>query len=335
MKTALALILARFVTVLLLSMAMLTSSFAQPEYWKREGWKTDFSKKTIDYSDIMSGGPPRDGIPPIDRPVFVKVADYKELSDRDPVIGLEINGDARAYPLRVMIWHEIANDVVGGKPVTVTYCPLCNAAIVFDATVDGKALDFGTTGKLRNSDLVMYDRATQSWWQQFTGEAIAGEYTGTALKFVPARLESWAEFSKRHPDGKVLIPNDPHMRSYGRNPYVNYDISPVPFLYRGAMPKGISSMARVVVVRGKKDDTPYVVTLEHVRKNGPVKHGDVTVSWKKGQASALNGAQISESTDVGTVSVVRNTGEGDKIIVYDLTFAFVVNAFHPGIKIIQ
>ena len=229
----------------------------------------------------------------------------------------------------------LAFNSVEDRYFVVTYCPLCNAAIVFDATVDGKALDFGTTGKLRNSDLVMYDRATQSWWQQFTGEAIAGEYTGTALKFVPARLESWAEFSKRHPDGKVLIPNDPNMRSYGRNPYVNYDISPVPFLYRGAMPKGISSMARVVVVRGKKNETPYVVTLEHVRKNGPVKHGDVTVSWKKGQASALNGAQISQSTDVGTVSVVRNTGEGDKIIVYDLTFAFVVNAFHPGIKIIQ
>lgn len=335
MKTALVPIFARISMAVLLSIAMLTSSLAQPEYWKREGWKTDFSKKNIDYSEIMSGGPPRDGIPPIDRPVFVNVADYKELSDRDPVIGLEINGDARAYPLRVLIWHEIVNDVVGGKPVTITYCPLCNAAIVFDATVDGKALDFGTTGKLRNSDLVMYDRATQSWWQQFTGEAIAGEFTGTALKFVPARLESWADFSKRNPEGKVLIPNDPFKRSYGRNPYVNYDISPVPFLYRGAMPKGISAMMKVVVVRGSKGEMPYVVTLEHVRENGPIKHGDVTISWKKGQASALNGAQISESTDVGTVSVVRKTSEGVKIIVYDLTFAFVVNAFHPGIKIIK
>ncbi len=336
MRTRVTSIVSRILIMFIVSMMAVGASMAQPEFWKREGWKTDFSKTSIDYSEIMSGGPPRDGIPPIDRPVFVSVAGYKELSDRDPVIGLEINGDARAYPLRVLIWHEIANDVVGGKPVTITFCPLCNAAIVFEATVNGKKLDFGTTGKLRNSDLVMYDRATQSWWQQFTGEAIAGEYTGTLLKFVPARLESWAEFSKRNPDGKVLIPNDPNMRSYGRNPYVNYDISPIPFLYRGAMPEGISPMSRVVVVRGKsKDEAPYVISLERVRKEGPIKNGDVTISWEKGQASALNGAQISESTDVGTVSVVRKTGSGDKIMVYDLTFAFVVNAFHPGVKIIQ
>lgn len=325
--------LVRLITATIMSLIMASAALAQPEYWKREGWKTDFSKKTIDYSDIMSGGPPRDGIPPIDRPVFVNVADYKELSDRDPVIGLEINGDARAYPLRVMIWHEIANDVVGGTPVTVTYCPLCNAAIVFDATVDGKRLDFGTTGKLRNSDLVMYDRATQSWWQQFSGEAIAGEYVGTELKFIPARLESWKEFKTRNPKGKVLIPNDPLMRSYGRNPYVNYDISPVPFLYRGAMPKGISPMVRVVVVRDTGTKLPYVVTLQAVREKGPVKHGDVTLSWAKGQASALNGADIAQSSDVGTVTATRKTAKGEENIVYDMTFAFVVNAFHPGIKI--
>ncbi len=327
--------IARLTAAIVLTLAMVTASLAQPEQWQREGWRTDFSKKNIDYSEIMSGGPPRDGIPPIDRPVFVNVADYKELSDRDPVIGLEINGDARAYPLRVMIWHEIANDVVGGKPVTVTYCPLCNAAIVFDAMVNGKKLDFGTSGKLRNSDLVMYDRATHSWWQQFTGEAIAGDYTGTLLKFIPARLESWKEFRTRNPNGKVLIPNDPMMRSYGRNPYVNYDISPVPFLYRGVMPKGIPAMSRVVVVRGNKSETPYVVSLERVREKGPIKHGDITLSWKKGQASALNGADISQSTDVGTVSVTRKTSNGQEDIVYDLTFAFVINAFHPGIKIIR
>ncbi len=325
--------ISRLFAIVLMSLAMINTAQAKPEFWKKEGWRTDFSKKTIDYSEIMSGGPPRDGIPPIDKPVFIPVADDKELSDRDPVIGLEINGDARAYPLRVMIWHEIANDVVGGKPVTVTYCPLCNAAIVFEATVNGKHLDFGTTGKLRNSDLVMYDRATQSWWQQFTGEAIAGEYTGTLLKFVPARLESWKEFKTRNPDGKVLIPNDPFMRSYGRNPYVNYDISPTPFLFRGDMPKGIPAMSRVVVVRDMGSKQPYVISLQAVREKGPIKQGDVTLSWKEGQASALNGADIAQSTDVGTVSVTRKTADGEENIVYDLTFAFVVNAFHPGIKI--
>ncbi len=308
---------------------------ANPDRWQREGWQTDFSKKSIDFGDIMSGGPPRDGIPPIDRPIFKDVAEVEDLSDRDPVIGLEINGDARAYPLRVLIWHEIANDTVGGKPVAVTYCPLCNAAIVFDATVDGKHLDFGTTGKLRNSDLVMYDRASQSWWQQFTGEAIAGKYTGTALKFIPARLESWKEFKTRNPGGKVLVPNDPHMRSYGRNPYVNYDMSSVPFLYRGDMPKGISPMSRVVVVRSTATKLPYVISLKAVREGGPVMHGEVKIAWREGQASALNGANIAKSTDVGTVSVTRKTAKGEENLVYDLTFAFVVNAFHPGIDINQ
>ncbi len=129
------------------------SANADPRPGAHEGWKTDFEKYSIDLSEVMSGGPPKDGIPSIDAPKFVPLGDAKH-NPREPVIGLEINGDARAYPLSVLMWHEIANDVVGGKPVTVTYCPLCNAAIVFDAMIDGKPHHFGTTGRLRNSDLL-------------------------------------------------------------------------------------------------------------------------------------------------------------------------------------
>jgi len=328
-------IVARIVTAMVLSLVLVTAALAQPKFWEREGWTTDFSKTSIDYSEIMSGGPPKDGIPALDNPIFINVADDKELTDRDPVISLDINGDARAYPVRILIWHEIANDVVGGKPVVITYCPLCNSAIVFDAMVDGKKLDFGTTGKLRKSNLVMYDRTTQSWWMQFTGTAIAGKYTGTELRFMPARLESWAQFKKRHPNGKVLVPNDPGMRSYGRNPYVNYDISPIPFLFRGQMPKGIPPMSRVVLVRPTPDETPYVISLQAVRERGPIIQGDMVLSWKKGRASALNGANIAQSTDVGTVSVVRKTAKGEENMIYDITFAFVANAFYPGITINQ
>ena len=121
-------------------------------------------------------------------------------------------------PLRILIWHEIVNDEVGGTPVTVTYCPLCNSAIVFDRRVPAHVLDFGTTGKLRNSDLVMYDRQTESWWQQFTGEAIVGSLTGTELKLIPSRLEFFGEFRTRHPGGKVLIPNNPELRTTGATP---------------------------------------------------------------------------------------------------------------------
>jgi hypothetical protein len=232
---------------LLLCLGLLAVAFgslanADPALWKREGWsKTDFTKSRIGWHEILSGGPPKDGIPSIDKPLFTE---SKDLAANEPVIGLEINRDARAYPLRILIWHEIVNDVVGGMPVAVTYCPLCNSAVVFDRRVPPHVLEFGTTGKLRNSDLVMYDRQTESWWQQFTGEAIVGTFAGTELKLVPARLESVAQFKERHPGGKVLVPNDPTKRDYWRNPYVGYDMSAAPFLYRGDFPKGIEPMAR-------------------------------------------------------------------------------------------
>ena len=301
---------------------------ADPARWRLQGWNnTDFDKTSIDYSEILSGGPPKDGIPSIDNPKFVAQKDVSSLGGTEPVVGLEINGDARAYPLRILIWHEIVNDKIGGTPVTVTYCPLCNSAVVFDRRLDGKLLDFGTTGKLRNSDLVMYDRQTESWWQQFIGTAIVGEYTGKELKTIPARLESFDNFKARHPDGKVLVPNDDNMRLYGRNPYVGYDSASSPFLYSGDMPKDINPMARVVVV--KVDGKPQAVTLELLRKKGEVKLGDITLQWSKGQNSALDAADIARGQDVGNVVAGRKSASGMEDVVYDVTFAFVFHAFHP------
>jgi hypothetical protein len=138
------------------------------------------------------------------------------------------------------MWHEIVNDVVGGVPVSVTFCPLCNTAVVFDRRVDERVLDFGTTGKLRYSDLVMYDRQTESWWQQFLGEAIIGELTGAVLTVVPARIESFARFRARAPEGRVLVPNSPALRRYGANPYAGYDTSARPRFYFGEPPAGIA-----------------------------------------------------------------------------------------------
>lgn len=318
--------------VLLAALLPFSVGHAQVERWKAEGWKTDFSKTNIQLGEVMSGGPPRDGIPPIDDPKFIKVAAVGDLTDRDPVIGLDINGDARAYPLRVMMWHEIVNDKVGGTPVAVTYCPLCNAAIVFDARVNGKALNFGTTGKLRKSDLIMYDRATDSWWQQFVGEAIAGEHMGQKLTLVPARLESWKEFRQRHPQGKVLVPNNANLRDYGRNPYVNYDISARPFLYNGSMPYGIDPMARVIVVR-RGEKQPLVLSLELLRRSSSLKLDGYQLNWGAGQASALHDSAISNGRDVGTVTVKRSSDGKD--VPYDVTFAFVAHAFHPDVAIKQ
>ena len=181
------------------------------------GWETDFSKHSVPLDEIRSGGPGRDGIPPIDDPEFAKVSDPPGyMVDVEPVISLEINGQARAYPLIILMNHEIVNDEVGGVPVSVTYCPLCNTAIVFDRRVAGEILDFGVSGNLRNSDLVMWDRQTQSWWQQITGEAIVGELTGTQLEFIPAPVVTWAQFAGAFPDGEILT------RPF--SPFTNYDL---------------------------------------------------------------------------------------------------------------
>ena len=164
------------------------------------GWDTDFTLHSVAFDEIMSGGPPRDGIPPLDSPSFVSPDDADAwLANREPVISFELNGEAKAYPLQILTWHEIVNDEVGGVPVIVTFCPLCNSAIVFDRRLDGVVLDFGTSGRLRNSDLIMWDRQTESWWQQLTGEAIIGKLTGHTLEFLPAPIVSWADFKAAHP----------------------------------------------------------------------------------------------------------------------------------------
>ena len=311
----------RSVLVALIWFSFSTPLLADPASWQREWPETDFSKHSVAFEEIFSGGPPKDGIPSIDSPVFVPVGEA-DLPDQEPVIGLTVGDDTRAYPLRILIWHEIVNDVVGDVPVAVTFCPLCNTGIVFDRRLDGEVLEFGTTGKLRNSDLVMYDRTTESWWQQFLGEAIVGELTGKQLAMVPARLESFAKFKERAPDGQVQVPGA-SLRAYGRNPYVSYDSSPRPFLYAGDMPEEIAPLARVVRV----GDQAW--SLDLLRNRGEILADDLRLTWEPGQASALDASQIAESFDVGNVLVEEKAGDGWQDAVYSVDFAFAFNAFYP------
>ena len=294
-----------------------------------ESWKTNFDVRSVDLAEIVSGGPPRDGIPPIDDPGFEPLSSVDHLADTEPVVGVVIGGDARAYPLQVLMWHEIVNDTVGGVPVAVTFCPLCNAAVVFDRRLDGMVLDFGTTGRLRHSDLVMYDRQTESWWQQFVGEAIVGDLTGKVLKTIPARLESFARFRDRAPGGKVLAPDDPDRRRYGTNPYVNYDSSPQPFLYRGPGPKGIAPLARVVTVESASGGRE-AWSLDLLREKRRVEtDAGLVITWEPGQNSALDSGRIAEGVDVGNVVVRRESGGGHEDVVYGVDFAFAFHAFYP------
>ncbi|MFB3135411.1 MAG: DUF3179 domain-containing protein [Rhodospirillales bacterium] len=303
-------------------LALPAAAGANPMFWAGEWPNTDFSRHSVDLAEIMSGGPPKDGIPSIDDPRFVPVSEVTDLTDTEPVIGVTVNGEARAYPLGIITRHEIVNDTIGGVPVTVTYCPLCNSSIVFDRRVDGQVLDFGTTGKLRNSDLVMYDRQSESWWQQFSGEAIVGKMTGKTLKMLPSRQESFARFRARAPNGKVLVSNQP-FRRYGINPYVRYDSAPFPFLFRGDLPEGIAPMVRVVAVGGEAWSLPLL------RKKGTIVRGDLVLSWEAGQNSALDTRVIRRGRDVGNVVVQRRDGNGFEDVVHDVTFAFVFHAFHP------
>ena len=312
-----------------------TSALADPDRWRSEWSKTDFDQHSVPYAEIISTLVRKDGIPPIDDPKFMTVGDVESIGAQEPVVSLTINGIARAYPLGILTWHEIVNDRIGDVPVTITYCPLCNSAVVFDRRLNGQVLDFGVTGKLRNSDMIMYDRQTESWWQQFLGEAIVGDMTGASLKTIPARLEAFDVFKARHPDGEVLIPNQSGMRRYGQNPYEGYDNNPAPpyGLFVGDLPDYIDPMARVIAF--SRDGGPHAVALELMRDKSRLELGDVVVTWSAGQNSALDTRMINEGRDVGNIVVQRKTDNGLEDMVYDVTFAFVFNAFHPDLRIQQ
>ncbi len=183
---------------------------------------TNGLKHSVPLDKIKSGGPPKDGIPSIDNPKFVEVLGASFILDSDTVIGLEINGEVKAYPLSILVWHEIVNDEVGGTPVAVTYCPLCYTNQVFERIIDGQVVEFGTSGKLYNSNLVMYDRLTDSYWSQALGVAITGELTGYELKRIPFDVITWGGWKAIHPDTLLLSTDTGHLRSYSVDPYGDY-----------------------------------------------------------------------------------------------------------------
>ncbi len=297
-----------------------TAGEANPAFWKLEWSKTDFSKSNVPFDEIFSGGVPRDGIPPIDNPRFAPIAEVERLyKGTEPVITVAINGAAKAYPLGILMSHEIVNDEVGGKPVTVTFCPLCNSAVVFDRNIDGEIYDFGVSGKLRNSDLIMWDRQTHSWWQQFTGEGIVGEMTGVQLTMLPVRVESFDKFKARFPDGQVLL--SPRGGS-GFNPYAGYDSSSQPFLYRGSFPEGIRPLDYVLAVGGE------AWSIELLKREKRIEKGDLIITWESGQNAAMDERRISDGQDIGNVTVQRKQGDKLVDVVHDVTFAFSFHAFN-------
>lgn len=297
------------------------------------GWNTDFGRHTVPLSEITSGGPPPDGIPPIDAPTFVAIDEASDwLVAHEPVIALGVlDADGtpasvgKAYPLQILIWHEIVNDLLDGVPLLVTFCPLCNTSIVFDRRLrpdepDATVYDFGTTGNLRHSDLVMWDRQTESWWQQVSGEAIVGELAGSVLTSIPSQLISFAQFRESWPEGQVLSRATGFDRPYGDNPYPGYDdIDSSPFLFDGDVDGRLPAKQRVIGVTLDDaaaawpiaDDDPAQVI------NDEIADMPIVVITTEGAASALDASQISSGRDVGQSGVFRRDLD-DRV----LTFAF-------------
>lgn len=313
-----------------------------PDRSARSEFSTDFTRATVPFSQIRSGGPPKDGIPAIDEPRFttiedagrwlgeresVFVVDMRRLSRQRKDSGLATGGEdapefqlanesVKIYPVQILMWHEIVNDWVGGVPVAVTYCPLCNSGAAFLREVGGEPAEFGVTGRLRFSNMLMYDRLTESWWQQASGRAVAGERAGDRLVFLPLLMIPWQQAREDYPDAPVMDRQTGHRRDYGRNPYAGYDELDNPFLYDGPdFDDEFHVMERVLNVlhNGESIGVPYPV----LRDEGVVvkRLGDdpIVIMWEEGTASALQSQRVAEGTDVGTANAFLARHEGQQL----------------------
>ncbi|RLE24917.1 MAG: hypothetical protein DRJ50_03925 [Actinobacteria bacterium] len=273
----------------------------------------------IDLNELRSGGPPPDGIPSVDEPKFLSPSEVDFLEENEPVLALDIDGDVRAYPVQILTWHEIVNDTVGGVPVSVTYCPLCNSAVAYDRRVDDQVVDFGTSGMLWNSALVMYDRQTETLWSHFTGEGIVGELTGTQLETFPVSTVPWGLWRDANPDGLVLSRDTGFDRSYGRNPYPGYDdVNNQPFLFDGEVDGQYTAMTRIVGIEVDDDalGVPLFALQEDEVITAEVGGTEIVVLWASGTASALDAGNVAGGDDSGATGVFIPVAEGQK-----LTFA--------------
>ncbi|MEE8441897.1 MAG: DUF3179 domain-containing protein [Spirochaetia bacterium] len=290
------------------------------------GFQTDFSRSTIPSSDVMSGGPPKDGIPAVDHPIFVDRAAADEwLAADEPVFVVSVDGQTHIYPVQILTYHEIVNDVVGGTPVTVTFCPLCNSGLTFRREFGGDVLDFGTTGRLRLSNLIMYDRQTETWWQQATGEGLVGRYAGFRLDLYPMIMLPWDRARDRFTDAAVLSRDTGYNRPYGNNPYAGYDTSRQPFLYAGPRAPGpFTSMDRVLEVKHGQESAafPYPVLAEERIVQREVGGESVVVFWEAGTSSALDARSIANGRDVGVANAFSAVVDGRTLTFEALTGSF-------------
>lgn len=267
-------------------------------------WPEDnLNHTSVSLRDFRPGGPGKDGIPSLTLPRFVPaLVPSQAFSPGEPLIVYRHGKVVRGYPLSLLLWHEIVNDTVNGHAIAVTFCPLCNAAIIFDRRVDGRVLEFGVSGLLRNSDMIMYDRQTQSWWQQFTGECLAGKLAGRKLHIVPSEVVSYLDFQKAYPAGQILSTDTGYRRAYGTNSYEGYDRAAKPFLYDGPIDPRLPAMERVLGVISGSDVRAYPYTLleKYAVINDNIGGKPIVVVSDARTLSVLDQTQISKSKHVLT-----------------------------------
>lgn len=280
----------------------------------------DVSNALIPKKEIKKGGPPRDGIPAILKPKFIGAADADYLRDGDLVVGVEGDGEAKAYPLRILVWHEIANDTVGRDDVVITYCPLCGTCMTFDRTIDGKEFSFGVSGLLYNSDVLMYDHQTESLWSQLKMQAVAGPMVGTELSWEPSSQMTWKAWRTKHPDTKVLSTDTGFVRNYNKQPYAGYEdrerlFFPVP-QHRDEL-KNKAWVVGVIV-----NGAPKAYPVRELEKSGDGPVRDI-VGGKRVEIAYDADAQYAEVRE-------RDTGE---IIPNVRAYWFAWQAFYPATKL--
>ena len=275
---------------------------------------SDGTKYLIHPSEIQSGGPPKDGIPSIDNPVFVSVREADEwIEDNELVLGIDYRGERRAYPAQIMVWHEIVNDTISGDPLLITWCPLCGTGIAYERSLDGKAVEFGTTGRLYNSNLVMYDRETETWWTQIGGTAILGPLTGGRLRAVTIDTVSWRAWKERYPLSLVLGRDTGYDRPYGRDPYGNY------YVERGIMfpvENEDESVHPKTVIFGVEIEGAF----KAYREDDLIAEGTIE--------DTVGGRRIRLVRDDAGLVSITDLGSGEEI-VKERGFWFSWYAFHP------
>ncbi|MEJ7800069.1 MAG: DUF3179 domain-containing protein [Ilumatobacter sp.] len=287
-----------------------------------EPWPTDWTNRTVGLDEFrlgIGGVDPRDRIPPIDEPVFEPIASADWLDAREPGALVQFGDEIRFYPLSILTRHEIVNDRFGDVPVVVTFCPLCNTAISFDARVDGQTLRFGVSGLLRNSDLVMWDDATTSLWQQITGEAVVGDFAGTQLELIPTSIVSYGDVLENFPDAISLSRDTGFGIEYGANPYRAYSSSTSPFLFDGDPDPRYPALSRVVGVTldGNEKAYPFSVLREQRAINDELAGTPIVVLWGGDTADALDAAAIADGEAIGS-GIAYDRRVGDQVLTFSL-----------------